>query len=71
MTIALETRDEGEEVAFFDGIAELLPRAAAGELMSEEYKQKTSRTGSRGRRSATSSATAAATICSGVSRMPW
>jgi PPOX class probable F420-dependent enzyme len=39
VTIALETRDEGEEVAFFDGLAELPPQPA-GELMSEEYKQK-------------------------------
>lgn len=39
VTVALETRDEGEEVAFFDGLAELLPEPARA-LMPDAYKQK-------------------------------
>jgi PPOX class probable F420-dependent enzyme len=39
VAIALDTRDEGEEVAFFDGIAELLAEPTSA-LMSESYKRK-------------------------------
>lgn len=39
VAIALETRDEGEQVAFFDGVAELLPQPTT-ELMGPEYAAK-------------------------------
>lgn len=39
VAIALETRDEGEEVAFFDGVAELLPQPTR-ELMGPAYAAK-------------------------------
>jgi PPOX class probable F420-dependent enzyme len=39
VAIALDTRDDGEEVAFFDGVAELLPEPTAA-LMLDAYKQK-------------------------------
>jgi PPOX class probable F420-dependent enzyme len=39
VSLALETRDEGEEVIFFEGDAELTAESSA-ELMTEEYAKK-------------------------------